>query len=411
MPYRAFIAKFTGEKNVYLKYAPEFYSTFPYDNQIEIELPVKVLARNTFLHLMKDIVSSANRNIMIVAHGSEKHGLFLDTGSRKNIVTYQIMFLMMLYRELKRKFSEPGTTKNPEKLVEVIRLVRDYRTSTTEETREEMLALDNPPPHPVYDNEKIRVARYKRMPEETEEEKKIKEKTAKGMIKTYVKYIKDETRSIEKIFKTRRLLINHVKQISEIQKLQINNIAIRGCNIGKDRSLLEIYRRFFNARSINAPKVKINYGKAVINLRGRQKTLNSVMKRAAIKYLGNKVNPSNWMGGSSTSLQGPKDPGRISGIYYHPPALQSGKDELLITVRSLKSNPACYIVAEHIDVALDFAGRKFGRFAPGRHDTFRRNKKTKRFEMPICCLEQYPLTFPQDQGFAQSLENVSGSVK
>src|SRR5512136_2829513 len=122
MGYNAFITRYTGEKNLFLKFAPEFYRTFPHDHKIEIELPIKILAQNTFLNLLEKINQCKNRDILLVAHGNEKRGIYLGFGTKRLYKTYQVMFNILYYAKLMKLYSEVASKKNPEDWLGIFRI-------------------------------------------------------------------------------------------------------------------------------------------------------------------------------------------------------------------------------------------------------------------------------------------------
>lgn len=409
MGYNAFITRYIGEKNLFLKFAPEFYRTFPHDHKIEIELPIKILAQNTFLNLLEKITQCKNRDILLVAHGNEKHGIYLGFGTKKLYKTYQVMFNILYYAKLNRMYNEIATKKNPAEWLDIFRIMQQYDISDTGKAKNALISLDAPSSTTNYNEAKLSVDRYKKMPEKSDEEKAVKKQIQEKIIKGFRKYIRSVLNDIVLTLGMSNTTLNkYVLQIAMVHSLKLNNLAFRGCNIGKDKDLLEIYRRFFNVMHINAPKVKINFGMAYINLRRNQKSLNLAMKQLVRKNLGKKINPEKWIGGSTASLYGPKEKQKTSGIYYHPKDRNKNRDEFLLTIKSVKNTPYYTAVAEHVDIAKDFAIRKFGPFAPARKNAFRKNKKAKLFEMPICSLETFPMTFPQDSQFMSYLESVSG---
>lgn len=409
MGYKAFIAKYIGENNKFLRYAPDFYRTFPHDHNIEVDLPVKILSQNTFLNLLENISQCKNRNILLVAHGNEKHGIYLGFGTNRLYKTYQVMFNMLYYARLMRLYNKIKSKKDPEEWLEIFKIIKPYNIADTEKAKNALISLDTPSSTDIFNEQKLRVERYKRMPETTNEEKMAKKQMPEVIINDFLKYIHYVLNDIVKLLGMPRQRLNkYSSQISAVQSLNLNNLAFRGCNIGKDKDLLEIYRRFFNVMNINAPKVKINFGVAYINLRRNQKILNKTLNQAVRSALGNKANREKWLGGPTKYLYGPKIREKTSGIYYHPKERRKNKDEFLLTIKSIRNTPYFTAVAEHIDIAKDFAISKFGAFAPNRKNSFKRNRRNKLFELPLCCLETFPIIFPQDHQFVNYIETVSG---
>jgi hypothetical protein len=411
MGYSVFVAKSTtGGADLFLKHAPTFYNTFPHDHRIEINIPANVLAQNTFLSLFKGITDCNNRDILLVAHGTKERGIFLGFGTGRPFFSYQVIFYIFLYKKLTKLFNQISLKRNPEEWVEIFRFIRPdkgYNLSNPANALKELKTLLNQPAGTEkYDSAIKRVRKYKKLSEGTEEEQSIKKQVRENIINDFILEIKFYINGFFRLLSMpKERLDTYIEYIEKIHLLKLNNLAIRGCNIGKDEALMEIYRLLFNVQNINAPNVRINYGLAAINIRSEEKTLHKAMRTDVRSEVGARITPKKWIGGPTDYLSGPKNKKGRSAIYYHPEKKEKDKDELLLTVRRIgRRNIWTKLVAEDLDVALEFAREKFGEFAPDKKNLYKVPTKGKLLEIPICVLETFPLRFPQDAEFGEYLK-------
>lgn len=411
MGYSVFAAKSTrGGDDLFLNNAPDFYNTFPHDYRIDVNKPVNVLAQNTFYSLFRGIINCGNRDILLVAHGTKERGILLGFGTGKPFFSYQIIFYMFLYKILTKLYNHIKLRKNPEEWIEIFRFIKPdkaYNLKDPSSALKELQSLLGRSTNTNKYNIAVkRVNKYKKLPEVTIEERSVKKQVRDSLISDFEADIQFYINGFYRLLDIPKARLNaYVEYIDKIHLLKLNNLAIRGCNIGKDESLMEIYRLLFNVQNINAPNVRIFYGLAAINLRRNQKILHKEMIINIREQVWRKNKPRTWIGGPTRYISGPKNKERQSGIYYHPEKREKDKDELLITVRRVgRRNIFTKLVAEDLDVALEFAKEKFGKFAPDMINSFRTPKKGKLLEIPICVLESYPLRFPQDPEFGEFLK-------
>jgi hypothetical protein len=386
--YYAFIARMGNN------YAKRFYDTFPSDFQISIK-QAEIINPPTYLGLLKRINSVSERNILIFTHGNDESGMTsfkFRAGKRNVISTWEGLFCILHYAAVKRIFSRIKFSKNSDDWTDVLNLITKYNNTYNAETTLQALKDLG-----LYNNNQ------KEFSDICDEIKKFKgglnEKNTGLPVKAWTQKIRKFQKGIRnKLRVTPSLMNEYVEQISEIQNKKLINLAIRGCNIGNNESILEIYSMFFNVQNINAPKVKLFMGILNISIFRNQTILSGKIKKKYTELFGTETNPDPLFGGGTRTktieiknLQGRIIQKRV-GHYYNPLHLNKGtnKDELFISLKINLDNSTGQgrIIAEHNEIIETFAQESFGR-------TNRRINK----EMPVYFLPQTPPIFPQDIEF------------
>ncbi|OFY67466.1 MAG: hypothetical protein A2Y71_14200 [Bacteroidetes bacterium RBG_13_42_15] len=408
MAYNAIIANPKG--NFALKGASEFYSYFPHDYKIEID-SVKVLGNNTFLELLVEINNCKNRDILIVSHGNLKQGLnSFNFNLEKKVVSYRGMFWMLLYIKITETYNALITEKNPEVWVDKLKFIKyTYNASTVEKAAYELANINTPSySNIIIEKLKDKVAFLKELISDKEVDESTKADYAKLIIDLFTEYVHNWQRIIldNRLFISETIMNDYTIQFRKINSDRINNLAIRGCNIGRDKNLLYIFSVFFSANCVNAPKIKILFGFADTIIQQKQNDLQKEMlgslRKVAIR---NRKKVGHSFG--YLELAGSKKRKQTSAIYYHPENYAVNKDEVLFLKHNGQDGHKILIIAEHMDIVLEFFTKKYGNIAPNKKFEIQTINKRGfiRKVLPIYFIPgTYPIVFPQDNKFFDYLE-------
>ena len=398
--YSTFISKKSPYKNhdYFLRYAPLFYEAFPQDYNIKIQLPVHVLARDSYLELLRQLNRCRNSNILIVSHASID-GLYLSINSTK--LKWHVMAAILLYAKLEKKHISLLNNKNagdPKVWSDTI---------ANEATKPLNLYTAKQSLQTLYNKKetsgKKKFDEFIRRNYEKEIDKTKKDQIGKQLIQKMDNQVKNRFKKLLRIARiSKKNMDSYVKEINKIYQMK-RTIEIRGCNIGKSPDVLRIMCLFFNAQSINAPNVKIFFGEAKIIIQNNQAKLHHFMKVAIRRYVSSHLTHTKtdyfWIGGPARNINKNRNQ---HALYYHPRyvlnsrVLDPHKDELLFVYYRTSTE----IIAEDISIVRKFAIDKFGRPAPNKAIT----NHTKKLYIQTTITQ--PFHFPQDNDFANHLVKV-----
>ncbi len=399
--YYAFIAKGCP-------YAKRYYDTFRSDHKISIR-HAEIISHPTYFNLLQRINNISERNILIFSHGNSDAGMtsFSFIEGEKNVKSYEGLFYILRYAAVERIYSNIKSSKNLDDWLDVLNIItKHYNTDNAESTLQELkdLGLYNNTQSEFNDEINGELKEYKKKPNE----KRINELTKKwnGKILKHQEDIIKKLGLPPESKASQTWMSNFIKLISDIQNKKLNNIAIRGCNIGNAESLLEIYSIFFNAQKISAPTVKVFMGILKIDIFSSENILRQKVTAEYNYLFGTKPDPTMFDRGTkgfsrTKKISGPqtKQVKQMRfGEYYNPLDLnlEKNRNELFISliVNIEQSTGTGRIVAENIQIVEIFAQNCFGKAT-----------RPIRREIPVYFLPDESPIFPKNDAFNKLLSN------
>ena len=389
--YKVFIAKDTLGGDLSLSdVMAKYYKTFPHDLDIYVKQP-EILSKNTYLELLEKINDCSYRNILVVDHANEQGLSSLEFVTGGNIMPWEGMARLLLYLKVKRAYNKIKNKRKPEQWFDLYKIItRSYEMNTSSEAYYEILD-DYSESGNFLQDYKNEIKKFKNDRNVDSEIKLIEKIYFDSNIKNYENFLTTNIRDPLSLPNDNDKTLNdYFRILSKVHKKKLNNLAIRGCDIGKHKSILAMIAEFFNVQNINAPRVFILFGMAQIIIKSNQIILRNEMKKSLQEEsdvtIGDWYCP--WKGNRGANVFYFEE--NRSALYYHTKKLASKKNELLFVFKETGS----HIIAEDVSIIKFFTKRNFGDISAGKRHTLRNGQY-----LPFYGLDTKPICFPKESRY------------
>jgi len=365
MPYSVILARPSSRtaRGGFIRFARDFYSIFPHDHGLTISGPLVQLPSNSILELLKKLKLRHSNDILVVSHANP-NGLALSIHSRK--VQWCAMAMLLHYARIERAYQAVKNKTDPKAWYQVVRFatqVISFRSA--QQAYRSVTVLGKSPFSQEFKDEVKKMGKAAVL------------NNCRSSVEKRLKYFKRELGMPSKT------LNSYLKELRAVHRRgRINNLEIRGCNIGGKPFTLRILGLFFNVKRISGIDVVDMFGMSRVTVHGSARS--SAFQRALRRYKR-----------------------RRTTVYYKPAGLPKYRNELLFVRHRLYPE----IIAERAKIVEKFFVEKFG--VPMAWFLFAKVMikldipHTGRTKLPVHFLDTRPILFPNDKGFRRHIKRVS----